>query len=83
MPKSVNYIVLISVYLILISIQYCNFLEFSRFYQLENVASSARVEYKLIVDGKWITDSLNPNKVDNGVGGENSFFTMPEYKPTT
>ena len=45
--------------------------------------NSARVEYKLIVDGKWITDPLNPNKVDNGVGGENSFFTMPDYKPTS
>jgi glucoamylase len=42
----------------------------------------ARVEYKLIVDGKWITDPLNPNKIDNGVGGENSFFTMPDYKPS-
>ena len=59
-----------------------DFLEFSRFYALENVASSARVEYKLIVDGKWITDPLNPNRVDNGVGGENSVFTMPDYKPT-
>ena len=45
--------------------------------------NSARVEYKLIVDGKWIVDPLNPNKVDNGVGGENSFFTMLDYKPTT
>ena len=43
---------------------------------------TARVEYKLIVDGKWITDPLNSNKIDNGVGGENSFFTMPDYKPT-
>ncbi len=42
----------------------------------------ARVEYKLIVDGKWILDPLNPNKVDNGVGGENSVLTMPDYKPT-
>lgn len=45
-------------------------------------AKTARVEYKLIVDGKWITDPLNPNKIDNGVGGENSFFTMPDYQPT-
>ena len=45
-------------------------------------APTARVEYKLIVDGKWITDPLNPNKVDNGVGGENSFFTMPNYQAT-
>ncbi|MCD9188322.1 MAG: glycoside hydrolase family 15 protein [Pyrinomonadaceae bacterium] len=45
--------------------------------------NTARVEYKLIVDGKWINDPLNPNKIDNGVGGENSFFEMPDYKPTT
>jgi glucoamylase len=45
--------------------------------------NSARIEYKLIVDGRWITDPLNPNKVDNGVGGENSFFTMPDYVPTS
>lgn len=44
--------------------------------------NTARVEYKLIVDGKWINDPLNPNKVDNGVGSENSFFEMPDYKPT-
>jgi glucan 1,4-alpha-glucosidase len=43
---------------------------------------SARAEYKLIVDGKWLTDELNPNKLDNGVGGENSILAMPEYKPT-
>ncbi|MGI8642020.1 MAG: glycoside hydrolase family 15 protein [Pyrinomonadaceae bacterium] len=43
---------------------------------------TARVEYKFIVDGKWIIDPLNPNKIDNGVGGENSFFTMPDYQPT-
>ncbi len=48
-----------------------------------NFAKTGRVEYKLIVDGKWILDPLNPNKVDNGVGGENSFFTMPEYQPTS
>jgi glucan 1,4-alpha-glucosidase len=51
-------------------------------YQSFFFARNARVEYKLVVDGKWITDPLNPNKVDNGVGGENSFFTMPDYKPT-
>jgi glucoamylase len=44
---------------------------------------TARVEYKLIVDGKWVNDPLNPQKIDNGVGGENSVFTMPDYKPTT
>ncbi len=54
-----------------------------KFISLENLfAPTARVEYKLIVDGKWITDPANPNKIDNGVGGENSFFAMPDYKPT-
>jgi len=59
-----------------------DFLDFSRYFPLDNISLSARVEYKLIVDGKWITDPLNPNRVDNGVGGENSFFTMPDYQPT-
>ena len=39
-----------------------------------------RVEYKLIADGEWLLDPLNPDKNDNGVGGENSFFTMPDYR---
>jgi enterochelin esterase family protein len=47
-----------------------------------DLAPSARAEYKLVVDGKWITDDLNPVKLDNGVGGENSVLTMPDYKPT-
>ncbi len=45
-------------------------------------APAARMEYKFIADGNWILDAMNPNKMDNGVGGENSIFTMPEYKPT-
>ncbi len=45
--------------------------------------AATRAEYKLIVDGKWISDPLNPNKLDNGVGGENSVFTMPAYQPTS
>jgi glucoamylase len=44
--------------------------------------NEAKFEYKLIVDGKWLADPLNPNKIDNGVGSENSVFTMPDYKPT-
>ncbi len=47
-----------------------------------DLKNSARVEYKLVVDGKWITDPMNPNKLDNGVGGINSVLEMPGYKPT-
>jgi glucoamylase len=40
----------------------------------------ARVEYKFIADGEWVNDALNPDRVDNGVGGFNSFFAMPGYR---
>src|SRR5256714_2377121 len=42
----------------------------------------ARLEYKFIADGEWILDPLNPNKNNNGVGGLNSNFAMPDYRPT-
>jgi glucan 1,4-alpha-glucosidase len=44
--------------------------------------STARVEYKIITDGEWIADPLNPNSLDNGVGSRNSYFAMPDYKPS-
>jgi enterochelin esterase family protein len=44
--------------------------------------AAARAEYKLIVDGQWVIDPLNPNKLDNGVGGENSVLTMSDYRAT-
>lgn len=39
----------------------------------------ARIEYKLIADGEWILDPLNPNKNNNGVGDFNSYFAGPDY----
>ncbi|HEY8563024.1 MAG TPA: glycoside hydrolase family 15 protein [Pyrinomonadaceae bacterium] len=47
-----------------------------------DLAPTARSEYKLVVDGKWLTDELNPVKSDNGVGGANSVLTMPDYRPS-
>ncbi|HWW77445.1 MAG TPA: glycoside hydrolase family 15 protein, partial [Pyrinomonadaceae bacterium] len=44
---------------------------------------AARLEYKLIADGQWILDPGNPNKNDNGVGGQNSNFNGPDYRPNT
>jgi enterochelin esterase-like enzyme len=49
-------------------------------YLIRNFGPQARVEYKLVADGKWIDDPLNPDKIDNGVGGFNSFFVMPGYR---
>ncbi len=43
--------------------------------------ADARVEYKFVANGEWINDSLNANKIDNGVGSENSVLEMPEYEP--
>jgi glucoamylase len=43
-------------------------------------ARDARVEYKFIADGEWINDPLSNQKLDNGVGGFNNFFTMPDYR---
>lgn len=43
-------------------------------------ARDARVEYKFIADGEWMLDPLNPDHVNNGVGGFNSFLTMPDYR---
>ncbi|MGH9532392.1 MAG: glucan 1,4-alpha-glucosidase, partial [Terriglobales bacterium] len=47
-----------------------------------NFPADARIEYKFVVDGQWQLDPLNPQKNDNGVGGENNHFSMPEYRRT-
>ncbi|HEY0083182.1 MAG TPA: glycoside hydrolase family 15 protein, partial [Pyrinomonadaceae bacterium] len=51
-------------------------------YLTRKFAPDARGEYKLIADGEWINDPLNEQKLDNGVGGFNNFFTMPGYRPS-
>ncbi len=40
-------------------------------------------EYKFIVDGNWITDPLNPNKVNDGGTEINSAFTIAEAETQT
>jgi glucoamylase len=49
-----------------------------KFYALK-FPRGTRAEYKLIADGEWILDPLNPDRNDNGVGGENSSFTTEGY----
>lgn len=46
------------------------------------VADDARIEYKYLIQGNWRLDPLNPNRVDNGIGGYINFFVMPEYRPS-
>jgi len=50
------------------------------FYCTMDVAKQQRIEYKFVVDGRWIEDPLCPNRVENGVGGENSVLMLGDFK---
>ncbi len=39
----------------------------------------ARIEYKFQVDGQWLADPFCANRVDNGVGGENSCLVLGRF----
>lgn len=49
------------------------------FYLSVILPRDARLEYKFLVDGEWALDPWNPTQVDNGIGGKNSAFCMPNY----
>jgi enterochelin esterase family protein len=42
----------------------------------------ARLDYKLVVDGRYVPDPLNPHVVEGGFGA-NSELRMPLYRPRT
>jgi enterochelin esterase-like enzyme len=42
--------------------------------------SDARIDYKLILDGRWLTDPANPYQQWGG-SGPNSELRMPDWKP--
>lgn len=46
-------------------------------WELVMVLDPGTYEYKFIVDGDWITDPKNPNKVDDGFNGSNSVLEVP------
>jgi enterochelin esterase-like enzyme len=50
------------------------------FHHTLHLSEPARLEYKFIVDGEWMLDPLCPNVVDNGVGGQNSYFVVGEFR---
>ena len=50
------------------------------FYLTVDVQGPARVEYKFIVDGEWVSDPFCPNAVDNGVGEQNSYFIIGDLR---
>lgn len=47
-------------------------------YRYESFEPTARLDYKLVVNGSWILDPLNPNTCPGGFG-PNSELAMPQY----
>jgi len=50
-------------------------------YLMKTFPRTARLDYKIIVNGSWSLDSNNSNKQLSGFG-YNSAFYMPDYKPS-
>lgn len=50
------------------------------FYRTLEFRGPARVEYKFIVDGKWTLDPFCPNTIDNGIGEQNSYFVVGDFR---
>ena len=51
----------------------------SYYYIRRNFPLKARLEYKFVVNGKYLLDPVNPLK-DRGGYGENSLLLMPDYR---
>ena len=45
-------------------------------YELSVLLPREEIMYKLVVDGEWILDSLNSNRVSDGLGGENNVLAI-------
>ena len=50
------------------------------FYYTVELKPPVRIEYKFNVDGHWIPDPYCPNRIDNGVGGENSYVLLGKFE---
>src|SRR5215472_3321490 len=50
------------------------------FHYTLHLSEPARLEYKFIVDGEWKLDPFCPNTVDNGIGGQNSYFVVGDFR---
>jgi len=45
-------------------------------YSCKLTLSPGKYAYQLVIDNKWMLDPINPNKVDNNMGGVNSLVTV-------
>jgi enterochelin esterase-like enzyme len=52
----------------------------SLFHATLELDGPARLEYKLVVDGRVIADPLCPHTVDNGIGERNSYFVVGNFR---
>jgi len=50
------------------------------FHYTLNLSEPARLEYKFIVDDEWKLDPFCQNVVDNGIGGQNSYFVVGDFR---
>jgi enterochelin esterase-like enzyme len=50
------------------------------FVRTVSLPAAARIEYQFRVDGRWTMDPWARESSDNGLGGRNSSFAMPDYR---
>jgi enterochelin esterase family protein len=50
------------------------------FYRTIELDGPARLEYKLVADGRIIDDPLCPNSCESGIGGRNSYFVIGDFR---
>src|SRR5258705_10436365 len=49
------------------------------FHHTMQVRGPARIEYKFIVDGEWVTDPFFPNAIYNAIREQNSSFVLGDF----
>jgi enterochelin esterase family protein len=49
------------------------------FHSALQIEGPARLEYKVVVDGRVLVDPLCPHTVDSGIGGWNSYFVVGDF----
>jgi len=50
-------------------------------WQTDLLLNPGKYQYQLVIDGKWMLDPANPEKMPNGMGGYNSVFHVGSVSP--
>ena len=51
-------------------------------WQTDLLLNPGKYQYQLVVDGKWMLDPMNPETVDNNIGGYNSLLHAGSVSPS-